>query len=172
MGSVPESTPADVDRAVAAARAAFEEWSQSSLEDRAAVCAAIGQSLAARGAEIAALAAREVGMPIELSTMIQAGLPTMTFSSMPQVIEQTVWQEEVGNSLIVREPVGVVGSITPWNYPLHQLCAKVALAIAVCCSVVAKHRICWLRPTPRGSIPTMSNRSCTDSGRPGAFWKI
>src|SRR6059058_5869522 len=113
MGSVPDGAPEDVDRSVAAARAALEVWSQVPVAERAAACAAIGQMLAARGQEIAALAAREVGMPIELSTMIQAGLPTMTFSSMPQVIEQTVWQEEVGNSLIVREPVGVVGSITP-----------------------------------------------------------
>src|SRR4051795_7878684 len=138
MGSVPEGTAADVDRAVAAARAAFDGWSQTPLEERVAACAAIGQQLAARGNEIAALISREVGMPIELSTMIQAGLPTMDFASMPEVAERTVWEEQVGNSLIVREPVGVVGCITPWNYPLHQLCAKVAPALAAGCTVVAK----------------------------------
>ena len=138
MGQIPEGTPEDVDRAVAAARAGFEVWSQTPLAERAAACAAIGQALAARSQEIAALVAREVGMPIELATMIQAGLPTMTFSSMGQVIEETAWEEQVGNSLIVREPVGVVGSITPWNYPLHQLCAKVAPALAAGCTVVAK----------------------------------
>src|SRR5438270_6242498 len=138
MGQIPEGTPEDVDRAVAAARAGFEVWSQTPLAERAAACAAIGQALAARSQEIAALVAREVGMPIELATMIQAGLPTMTFSSMGQVIEDTAWEEQVGNSLIVREPVGVVGSITPWNYPLHQLCAKVAPALAAGCTVVAK----------------------------------
>src|SRR3954447_1411545 len=138
MGRVPEGTAADVARAVAAARAAFEEWSQVPLEQRVAACAAIGQQLAARSAEIAALISREVGMPIELSTMIQAGLPTMDFASMPEVAARTAWEEQVGNSLIVREPVGVVGCITPWNYPLHQLCAKVAPALAAGCAVVAK----------------------------------
>ena len=62
----------------------------------------------------------------------------MSFSTMPDVIEQTAWEERVGNSLIVREPVGVVGAITPWNYPLHQLCAKVAPALAAGCTVVVK----------------------------------
>src|SRR3954454_18029415 len=138
MGRVPEGTAEDVDRAVAAAKAAFDEWSQAPLDERVAACAAIGQQLAARSAEIAALISREVGMPIELSTMIQAGLPTMDFASMPEVAERTAWEEQVGNSLVVREPVGVVGCITPWNYPLHQLCAKVAPALAAGCTVVAK----------------------------------
>jgi aldehyde dehydrogenase (NAD+) len=138
MGRVPEGTAEDVDRAVAAARSAFEEWSQVPLDERVAACSAIGQQLAARSAEIAALIAREVGMPIELATMIQAGLPTMDFASIPDVAERTTWEEQVGNSLIVREPVGVVGCITPWNYPLHQICAKVAPALAAGCTVIVK----------------------------------
>src|SRR4051812_42898149 len=138
MGSVPEGTAEDVDRAVAAARAAFDEWAQTPLEQRVAACAGIGQQLAARGNEIAALIAREVGMPIELATMIQAGLPTMDFASIPDVAERTEWEQRVGNSLVVREPVGVVGCITPWNYPLHQICAKVAPALAAGCCVVVK----------------------------------
>ena len=88
MGTVPEGTPADVDRAVAAARTAFELWSQVPVHERAAACAGIGMQLAARGEEIAALVSREVGMPIELSAQIQAGLPTMDFMSMPDVAEQ------------------------------------------------------------------------------------
>src|SRR5215212_2879397 len=138
MGRVPEGTAGDVDRAVAAARSGFEVWSQSSLAEREEACRAIAAGLAARGEEIAALISREVGMPMNLSMMIQAGLPTMSFSTMPDCIEQTQWEEKVGNSLIVREPVGIVGAITPWNYPLHQLCAKVAPAIAAGCTVVAK----------------------------------
>jgi aldehyde dehydrogenase (NAD+) len=138
MGSVPEGTAEDLDRAVAAAREAFDAWSQVPLDERVAACAAIGQQLAARSAEIAALIAREVGMPIELATMIQAGLPTMDFASIPEVAERTEWEERVGNSLVVREPVGVVGCITPWNYPLHQICAKVAPALAAGCTVVVK----------------------------------
>ncbi|MEO6206091.1 MAG: aldehyde dehydrogenase family protein, partial [Mycobacteriales bacterium] len=71
-------------------------------------------------------------------TAIQAGLPTMTFSSMPGLIEDVVWEETVGNSLVVREPIGVVGAITPWNYPLHQIAAKVAPALAAGNTVVVK----------------------------------
>ena len=138
MGSVPEGTTEDLDAAVNAARGAFEAWAAVPREERAQLCAAIGARLAARGDELAALMAREVGMPLMLSRSIQAGLPTMTFSSMPQVVEETVWEEEVGNSLVVREPVGVVGAITPWNYPLHQISLKVAPALAAGCTVVVK----------------------------------
>ena len=138
MGSVPAGTPQDVDRAVAAARAAFESWSVTPREQRAAVLEAVAAGLSARADEIAALVAQELGMPLGLSKAIQAGLPTMTFSSMPALMEEIVWEEEIGNSLVVREPVGVVGAITPWNYPLHQICAKVAPALAAGCTVVLK----------------------------------
>ncbi len=138
IGSVPDGTPKDVDRAVAAAREAFETWSQTTVDERAEWMGRIAQALGERMEEIAALIAREVGMPVKLSHMIQAGLPTMSFGSMPQVMADTAWEEEVGNSLIVREPVGVVGAITPWNYPLHQICAKVAPALSAGCTVVVK----------------------------------
>src|SRR3954465_2760339 len=121
MGRVPEGTAADLDRAVEAARAAFDVWSQVPLDERVAACSAIGQQLAARSAEIAALIAREVGMPIELAAGSQAGLPTMDFASIPDVAERTEWEERVGNSPVVREPVGVGGCITPRNYPPHKL---------------------------------------------------
>jgi acyl-CoA reductase-like NAD-dependent aldehyde dehydrogenase len=138
MGSIPEGTVEDVDRAVAAARAAFEGWSTTSVQERADWLARISAALGARVDEIAALIAQEVGMPLKLSSMIQAGLPTMTFGSMPQVMSEMTWEQEVGNSLIVREPVGVVAAITPWNYPLHQIAAKVAPALAAGCTVVVK----------------------------------
>ena len=138
MGSVPEGTAADVDRAVGAARIAFDAWSQVPPHERALMCQAIGMRLAARGEEVAALVSREVGMPIELSAQIQAGLPTMHFMSIPDVVEAFEWEEQVGNSLVVREPVGVVGCITPWNYPLNQIAAKVAPALAAGCTVVVK----------------------------------
>ena len=138
MGRIPQGTPEDVDRAVEAARAAFESWSQTPLVERANLVRAIAAGLAARSEEIAATIAQEVGMPIGLSTAIQAGLPTMTFTSVPDLVEDIVWQEEIGNSLVVREPIGVVGAITPWNYPLHQIAAKVAPALAAGCTVVLK----------------------------------
>jgi aldehyde dehydrogenase (NAD+) len=138
MGRIPQGTPEDVDRAVQAARAAFESWSQTPLVERANLIRAIAAGLAARSEEIAATIAQEVGMPIGLATAVQAGLPTMTFTSVPDLVEEIVWQEEIGNSLVVREPIGVVGAITPWNYPLHQIAAKVAPALAVGCTVVLK----------------------------------
>jgi aldehyde dehydrogenase (NAD+) len=138
MGSIPACTAADVDRAVGAAREAFEGWSQTPRERRAELLAAIGAGLGERGDEIAATVSAELGMPLKLSRRIQAGLPAMTFNSMPELIEQVAWEEEVGNSLIVREPIGVLGAITPWNYPLHQIAAKVAPALAAGCTVVLK----------------------------------
>jgi aldehyde dehydrogenase (NAD+) len=108
------------------------------IEVRAELCAGIAARLAERSDELTALIASELGMPLPLSKMIQAGLPTMSFGSMPELIEKVVWEEKVGNSLVVREPLGVVGAITPWNYPLHQIAAKVAPAMAAGCTVVLK----------------------------------
>ncbi len=138
IARVPEGTAEDADRAVRAARTAFDSWSARSPYERAAYCEAIGAGLAARGDELAALITSELGMPIELSRMVQAGLPAVTFSSMPELVEEIAWEEEVGNSLIVREAAGVVAAITPWNYPLHQIANKVAPAIAAGCTVVVK----------------------------------
>ncbi len=138
IGHIPEGTPEDVDRAAKAARTAFDSWSQTTPAERAPYLGAIGAALAERGDEIAALVATELGMPIRQARMIQAGLPTMSFSSMPELMEHVQWEIEIGNSLIVREAVGVVGAITPWNYPLHQISLKVAPALAAGCTVVLK----------------------------------
>jgi acyl-CoA reductase-like NAD-dependent aldehyde dehydrogenase len=138
VGSVPDGTVQDVDRAVAAARAAFESWAQIPARERADWMQRVADVLQARSEEIAELIAQEVGMPLKLSTIIQAGLPATTFASMPQLLAELPGEEQVGNSLIVREPVGVVAAITPWNYPLHQIAAKVAPALAAGCTVVLK----------------------------------
>jgi aldehyde dehydrogenase (NAD+) len=138
VGTVSMGTQEDVDRAVAAARAGFGAWSQTPVEERMQALQAITDGLMARADEIAALVAREVGMPLGLSRMIQAGLPIMSFGSMVNLLDDLELEQQVGNSLIVREPVGVVGCITPWNYPLHQVCAKVAPALAAGCSVIVK----------------------------------
>src|SRR5437870_5767646 len=79
-----------------------------------------------------------MGMPVRLSQMIQVGLPMTTFMSMSQLLADFPFEERIGHSLVVREPVGVVGAITPWNYPLHQIVAKVAPALAAGCTVVLK----------------------------------
>jgi aldehyde dehydrogenase (NAD+) len=138
MGTIPEGTEADVDRAVGAAREAFPGWAATSAEERAKYCARIADGLAARTDDIATLVSEEVGMVKPLSLLIQAGLPQHSFSVIPSIVSEFPFEERVGNSLVVREPVGVVGCITPWNYPLHQIAAKVAFALGAGCTVVLK----------------------------------
>jgi len=138
MGCIPDGVPADVDRAVAAAKGAFPGWSGISVEERAMYLERIAAALQENMQEIGALVAQEMGMPIKLAVAIQAGLPTTTFGSMPGILREYTFEEVVGTSLVVREPVGVVGCITPWNYPLHQIAAKVAPALAAGCTVVLK----------------------------------
>jgi aldehyde dehydrogenase (NAD+) len=138
IGSIPEGTADDVDKAAKAARAAFDAWSQTSPEERGKFMTRIGEGLAARMDEIATIVTREAGMPKWLSQMVQAGLPINSFNTAGQLADSYQYEETVGNSLVVREPVGVVGCITPWNYPLHQIAAKVAYAMAAGCTVVLK----------------------------------
>jgi acyl-CoA reductase-like NAD-dependent aldehyde dehydrogenase len=138
IATIPQGTADDVDRAVQAARAAFPGWSSTTPEERGKFCARIGEGLGGRLDEIATVVTREAGMPKWLSLMIQAGLPINSFNTAGALAESYVFEETLGNSLVVKEPVGVVGAITPWNYPLHQVAAKVAYAMAAGCTVVLK----------------------------------
>jgi len=138
IGSVPEGTTADVDAAVAAARSAFPAWSALPLEDRLGHIEALAAQLAERSPEIGTLISQEVGMPAGMSTMIQAGMPAATTASVPVTARAFDFEEDMGRSIVTREAVGVVGCITPWNYPLHQIMAKIAPAMAVGCTVVLK----------------------------------
>jgi acyl-CoA reductase-like NAD-dependent aldehyde dehydrogenase len=138
MGRIPEGTAEDVDAAVKAAKEAFASWSQTSLDERAKYLTRISEGLQARMDDIATVVSHEVGMPKTLSLLIQAGLPMMSFSNTAAVVADYPFEEQVGTSLVVKEPVGVVGCITPWNYPLHQIAAKVAPAFAAGCTVVLK----------------------------------
>jgi betaine-aldehyde dehydrogenase len=138
MGRVPEGSPEDIDRAVAAAKAAFPAWSATPVSERTALLTRVSEALGAEMEALADLITHEVGMPRVLSQLVQVGLPMTTFGSMAAVADEFAWEQTVGNSLVVREPVGVVGAITPWNYPLHQIAAKVAPALAAGCTVVLK----------------------------------
>ena len=138
IGTVPEGTPADADAAVVAARAALPSWSATPVDERTALLTKVAGALAERTDELADLITHEVGMPRTLSQIVQVGLPVATFTSMAQVAAAFPWEETLGNSLVVREPAGVVGAITPWNYPLHQIAAKVAPALTAGCTVVLK----------------------------------
>jgi acyl-CoA reductase-like NAD-dependent aldehyde dehydrogenase len=138
MGSVPAGTAVDVDRAVAAARAAFEDWSRAPVDERAKAVDRLGEALGARVPALGTLIAQEVGMPLAMATVIQAALPAMVMGSYASIAREAVHEERIGSSLVVREAAGVVAAITPWNYPLHQAVAKVAPAIAAGCTVVLK----------------------------------
>jgi acyl-CoA reductase-like NAD-dependent aldehyde dehydrogenase len=136
--TIPAGTVEEANVAVEAAAAAFTSWSNTSPKERGELLMRISEKLAERSDEIALTIANEVGMPLMLAKGIQAGLPTMTFADNAQRAGEYVWEEEVGNSTLVREPVGVVAAITPWNYPLHQIANKVAAALAAGCTVVLK----------------------------------
>ena len=138
IGSVPDGVGADVDTAVAAAREAFPSWAATPLEERLGYIEKLAGQLGARSEEIGELISREVGMPGKMAVMIQAGLPAGTTASVPATAREFPFEETLGRSLVTREPVGVVGCITPWNYPLHQIMAKIAPAMAVGCTVVLK----------------------------------
>jgi acyl-CoA reductase-like NAD-dependent aldehyde dehydrogenase len=138
MASIPEGDQNDANAAVAAARSAFDAWSATPPAVRGDFLRKIQEGLKARSDELANLIAGEVGMPLKLSAQIQVGSPIANFGYYAKMASEFTWEETTGNSRVVREPVGVVACITPWNYPLHQIAAKVAAAMAAGCTVILK----------------------------------
>jgi aldehyde dehydrogenase (NAD+) len=138
LGTVPAGTAADVDAAVAAARAAFDGWAGTPMTERAAVLHRLHNALAARAGEIARTVGLELGTPLKIARAVQTGLPLTVLRGYADAAANPAPAETIGNSRIEHEPVGVVGAITPWNYPLHQIVAKVAAALAAGCPVVLK----------------------------------
>ena len=138
MGRVPAGGEKDIAAAVSAARKALETWSATPAAQRAEYLQKISDGLKARMAELSSTISQEVGMPIKMSGRMQAGLPIANFANYAKIAKEFKFEDRVGNSLVVREPVGVVGAITPWNYPLNQIALKVAPALAAGCTVVLK----------------------------------
>ncbi|MGH3390235.1 MAG: aldehyde dehydrogenase family protein [Actinomadura sp.] len=138
IATVPAGTPADVDRAVAAASAALPAWQATEPGERAAIVRRISEGLASRTEEIAATITADVGAPIQLARWAQAGFPVTVTESIARLADDFAWTEQIGNSLIVREPVGVVGAITPWNFPLQQAVTKIVPALLAGNTVVFK----------------------------------
>ncbi|OBF53542.1 aldehyde dehydrogenase family protein [Mycolicibacterium monacense] len=136
IGSVPNGTADDVDAAVAAARRAFDPLiTVAERRDRLdRVIAAMEKRLPDIGETIT----REMGAPVRIAQGVQTTVPLAVARGIADVLAAFEFEERVGNSLIVREPYGVVGAITPWNYPLYQVVAKVVPAIAAGCTVVLK----------------------------------
>ena len=135
---IPEGTEADVDAAVAAARAAFDGWADTPAADRAAALRRISEELGKRADDIAMAIATEVGMPLKLARRVQTDGPVANWAAYAKVTETFEFEKRVGSSLVIREPIGVVGCITPWNFPLNQITLKVAPAIGAGCTVVLK----------------------------------
>ena len=138
LATVPQGSAADADKAVLAARRAFDAWSVTAPAERAAYLKKIQEGLKARTDEIAKTITLEMGMPYKFSQRIQVGSPTASFGMYSKMLADFPFEERVGNSKVLREAVGVVVAITPWNYPLHQIAAKVAAALAAGCTVVLK----------------------------------
>ncbi|MCW2606969.1 MAG: aldehyde dehydrogenase family protein, partial [Frankiales bacterium] len=138
VSSVPAGTADDVDAAVQAARAAFEGWASLTPGERAAYLTATADALEARTDEVALLISTEMGTPLAFSKAVQVGNPVRVLRSYATILADYAFEERIANSLVVKEPIGVVGAITPWNYPLHQIAAKVAPALAAGCTVVVK----------------------------------
>ncbi|ABA88944.1 omega-oxo-fatty acid dehydrogenase [Syntrophotalea carbinolica DSM 2380] len=138
IGTVPAASVADADAAVRAARNAFEQWSTTPVAERANWLEKIHVELKHRAEEMSQVITAELGMPFKLTKMIQVGLPLATLESFVNHARSFSFEERIGHSLIVKEPAGVVAAITPWNYPLHQIIAKVAPALVAGCPVVLK----------------------------------
>ncbi|MCQ9133501.1 aldehyde dehydrogenase family protein [Streptomyces hilarionis] len=138
IGRVPAAGAEDVDAAVRAARAALPGWAATPPAERAARLTALRDVLAARKDEIAETVTAELGSPLAFSQAVHAAVPIAVAASYAELAATHAFEERVGNSTVFHEPIGVVGAITPWNYPLHQIVAKVAPALAAGCTVVLK----------------------------------
>lgn len=137
-GSVPLGDERDVDNAVAAARRAFGPWSRTPSSVRAGYIRALAEQLRAGADEMAAVITAELGMPVQWCRSVQVDGPIIGLEQYVDLAGLMDEVREVGNSLVIREAVGVCAFINPWNYPLHQLIGKLAPALAAGCTVVVK----------------------------------
>jgi aldehyde dehydrogenase (NAD+) len=140
IATVPAASTDDADAAVRAARAAFNSWSQLTVDERVDYVERIAAAMAARAEEIASVVSAEQGMPMTNARRVQSGLPITVMKSYVDIGRQYARSEpeKVGNSLVVHEPIGVCTFITPWNYPLHQIVGKVAPALVAGCTMIVK----------------------------------
>jgi aldehyde dehydrogenase (NAD+) len=128
----------DVDAAVAAARVAFESFSQTSRDDRLALLDRIIEVYSARISEIGTAISQEMGAPLSMAMRGQAGAGLAHIVTARNVLAEFEFEQEIGTTLVVREPIGVCALITPWNWPMNQIACKVAPAIAAGCTMVLK----------------------------------
>ena len=138
IGKIPAGNTSDVDLAISAAKKAFPIWSKSSIEERINILNLLSNEIKESTEELAQTITAEVGTPIGYSRMAMVGTPRVVTRSYAKILENFQWQEEVRNSIIVKEPIGVCAFITPWNFPLHQIIGKVAPALAAGCTMILK----------------------------------
>lgn len=137
-GSVPQGDLDDVHAAAAAARDALTAWAALAPEDRGRHLTAVSMALRARAHEAATLIVAELGMPLDATLDVQVGDAANFFQGYADAVTSVAWHEDIANTAVSREPVGVIAAITPWNYPLYQIAAKAGAALAAGCTVVVK----------------------------------
>ena len=137
-GRIAMGTAEDVDAAVAAAVAAFPSYSTTTREERVELLKAIVAAYQARYNDVAATISQEMGAPMSLAINAQAAAGMAHFQSMVAITEQYPFESVEGETALLREPVGVCGFITPWNWPVNQIATKVAPALAAGCTMVLK----------------------------------
>jgi aldehyde dehydrogenase (NAD+) len=135
---IPEGAPEDATAAVLAARAAFDQWSALTGAQRGEYLEKIAAGLKARSVDLSNAIASEVGMPLKMAGMVQVAGPVWNWGNYAKIAKEFQFETKLGHSLIVREAIGVVSAITPWNFPLNQITLKVAAAMAAGCTVVLK----------------------------------
>ncbi len=138
IGSVALGSEKDVDKAVAAARVAFDSYSQTSQEERIELLEKIIDCYKVRMDDVAATISKEMGAPINLAHSAQVPMGLDHLATTLDVLREFKFEEDFGSSRVIREPVGVCGFITPWNWPLNQITCKVAPALAAGCTMVLK----------------------------------
>ena len=138
IGQIAMGTSADVDNAVKAASKAFDSFSQTTVEERLAILGKIVEVYQSRYDEIAETISTEMGAPLSLSKAAQAATGLGHFAQAIEILQNFEWEETRGKTVLRREPIGVVGMITPWNWPINQISCKVAPALAAGCTMVLK----------------------------------
>lgn len=160
------ASPEDVDMAVQAARAAFPSWSESTIDDRIAVLQNILAGMNDRLAELADAVSGEMGAPMSLASTAQVRAGMAHFRTIIEILKNFEFEEIRGSTRIVREPVGVCGFITPWNWPLNQIGCKVAPAIAAGCTMV-------LKPSEEAPVSAyVISEIIADSGLPAGVYNM
>ena len=137
-GRIALGSEADIDKAVAAARRAFGSWSQTTREERLDVLRAIQAQYGKRQSELGEAVMEEMGAPAALACGFHVDLGAGHLQTAIEVLEQFQFEEQRGATLMVKEPIGVCGLITPWNWPMNQTCVKVFPALATGCTMILK----------------------------------